>query len=467
MRAKGYPPKIGNAAAIADGSGYNETLNRFVSYFANASYTYDGRYTVSGSARNDASNLFGVKTNDKWNPLWSAGIGWNISKEKFFNTGFLSFLKFRGTYGYSGNLDPSKSASTILSFSRASSNAVINIPYASILSSPNPQLRWERVKTINLGLDYIIRNGRLRGTVEYYLKKSTDVLASQFIDPTTGETNIISNSANINGNGFEAIFESQNIISPGFSWNTSFLFNYASYKVARYLFPVNTKGYVSAGVRITPIEGQHPYLVVSYPWAGLDPATGDPQGYIDKMPSKDYLAFRQTEFSEQVIHGPALAPIWGNMLNSVSIRRVSVSFNITYRLGYYFRKPTIHYRNLIINGAGHSDYLNRWQNPGDEMVTNIPSFIYPNPNSNRDDFFGNSSVTVDKGDHIRLSDCRISYSLVRSEKNKYRFKSIDIYGVADNLNVLLWKANKFGMDPDFLLGMATGTRLSFGVKANF
>ncbi|HVT85631.1 MAG TPA: carboxypeptidase-like regulatory domain-containing protein, partial [Chitinophagaceae bacterium] len=134
---------IGSSRNIPNPVYLSDNLNRFISVFANGSYTYNSRYILSLSARKDASNIFGVNTNQKWVPLWSAGLAWQVDKESFFKNNWLSLLKGRITYGYSGNVDNSLSAyPTILYFSFPS--LVNQQLYANINNPPNPELRWER-----------------------------------------------------------------------------------------------------------------------------------------------------------------------------------------------------------------------------------------------------------------------------------------------------------------------------------
>lgn len=100
-----YPTIInGSQSYILIASIVTGTDNGFASFFGNASYTYNGRYILSGSVRRDGSNTFSANTNDKWKPLWSAGLGWNISKEGFYHLAWLPFLKLSATYGVSGTL---------------------------------------------------------------------------------------------------------------------------------------------------------------------------------------------------------------------------------------------------------------------------------------------------------------------------------------------------------------------------
>jgi TonB-linked outer membrane protein, SusC/RagA family len=448
-----YPLITGGMDVIPSFADLTGLLDRFVSLYLNAAYTYDDRYTISASTRKDASNLFGVQTNRKGVPLWSSGIGWKISSERFYNFALLPYLNFRVTYGASGNVNNTITALTTILRSPAAFQST-NIPFASIANIANPHLRWEKVSTLNIGLDFALQNNRLSGSLEFYHKQSMDVIGLEPLDPTTGLGTILTNSADVKGKGVELQLHSRNITGGAFKWQTSFMLNYADYKVGRYLSTAPTDGFVSDGSSINPLPGYNPYLVVSYKWAGLDPLTGDPQGYIDGHISKDYAALTQAPISEQVTHGPALPPVSGNLLNTFSWKGISLSANITYKLGYYFRRSTIAYGSLYASGTGHSDYLKRWQQPGDEKFTNVPSMIYPNPSFNRDKFYTYSEITVEKGDHIRLEDVRLSY----------RYGNYQVYAYMSNLNALIWKANKAGLDPDVPNGLRPPRTIALGVK---
>lgn len=143
----------GSLDFIERGTSLRETNIRFVSLYANAAYTYDKRYTLSGSVRQDASNLFGLKTNQQWNPFWSAGLSWNISNEAFYNSNFLPNLKLRGSYGFNGNIDPSMVAVTTILFDTDLS-VYTGGNTARIDKFYNPNLRWETIKMMNIGLDF-------------------------------------------------------------------------------------------------------------------------------------------------------------------------------------------------------------------------------------------------------------------------------------------------------------------------
>ncbi|MCC8407733.1 SusC/RagA family TonB-linked outer membrane protein [Mucilaginibacter sp. UR6-1] len=453
---------INGDSYIYDNKLFKSYLNRFVSYFANAAYTYSSKYTITASARRDESNLFGVSTNQKGVPLWSAGALWRVNRESFYGINWLPEFSLRVTYGVSGNISPNESALTRIQYLQASLNP-LKIPFAGVTAPPNPHLRWEQVKTLNLGVDFELFNNRLGGSIEYYNKHSDDLISSVLLDPTTGFASANQNSASIFARGTDIVLNSLNL-DGNVKWRTTLLFSNVNYKTTKNLNPLPRTGFVSDGTSILPILDQNPYVIVSYRWAGLDPKTGDPMGYVNGVVSKDYAAIAQNPLEQQVITGSALPTIFGTLRNTLDWRQFSLAFNLSYRLSYYFRKPTTSYESLLSGGSGYTDYDQRWQKSGDEQLTNTPSFIYPG-NGLRDNFYHYASVNTEKADNIRLEEIYMSYT-IRPYKKFIGIKSLQVYLFANQLNLMLWKANKPGIDPDILYNYKPPVAYSAGVKFN-
>jgi hypothetical protein len=218
---------------------------------------------------------------------------------------------------------------------------------------------------------------------------------------------------------------------------------------------------------INPVVGKPLYGVYSFAWGGLDPATGDPIGFYGKVSSKDYNSiYSKTKLDSMVYNGPVQPPYYGAFRNTFSWRNLSVSFNISYKFGYYMRRPSVNYTDLFSSWTGHSDYSNRWQKPGDEKITNVPSLIYPNNNPNRDLFYQYSEILVEKGDHIRMEDLSLSYMFDRRNFHQLPFQNIRFYIYASNLGTL-WTTNDEGIDPYYINVPKDGKMLSFGMNVNF
>ena len=459
-------PRYGSlgAARIASGDAFSKTTNRFVSFFANANYTWRKKYNLSASVRKDASNLFGVNSNQKWNPFWSVGGSWSLSDEKFYRIKWLPYLRPKATYGYSGNIQSNLSALAVITYMN---NTIISSPLARVLSPENPDLRWEKTGILNLGIDFGGKAKKWTGSIEWYSKNGTDLLAPVPIDPTMGiqPPVLTKNVAGINTKGLDVQFTAPLLVNKHIFWNVDVLFSKVRSRVTKYFVEADNKGtYTGDGYFITPLAGKDPYSLISYRFAGLDPLTGDPLGYIADTLSKNYTALvRPTSFADLDIKGTTRPPVFGNIRNNFSYRSLSISVNIGYYFGYYFRKSTIDYNRLFTLWRMHSDYALRWQQPGDEKITNVPSMPYP-VNSNRDLFYMNSTATVLKGDHIRLQDIRLSWKtgIIKSPL----FSKGELYFYCNNLGCI-WMANKEKIDPMYGDAVPPAVNYSIGFKTNF
>ena len=449
------------------GVSFSAKTNRFVSFFGNTSYIFKERYILTGSVRKDASNLFGKATNDKWTPLWSVGARWNISNEPFFKCKLLPELKLRATYGYSGNVDQSKSAVTVMAFS---GNAdYTNLPYGVVTQYRNSELRWERVGMFNLGVDFSLRNKVLSGSLEYYRKKGVDLFGPSPIDYTAGlgYFSIIKNVADMKASGFDLSLISNNISNHIFRWSTNFLLSYNLAKTDKYYLGtgISSSSFVNSGNSITPIPGQPLYTLISYQSPGLN-TQGNPQGMLNKQLSTDYYAIaNDTSRSNLSYSGTSVPKCFGSIINNFSWQGLSVSINISYKLSYYFRRPFLSYDQLFNNGIGHREFTDCWKHTGDELITNVPALVYPN-NSQRDIFYGMSQVTVEKGDHIRLQYINVSYNLPENILKKCRLKDFQLYLNASNIGIL-WRANKKDIDPDLPNGLPLQKSYAVGIRSNF
>jgi hypothetical protein len=422
-------------------------IRRFVSMLGNVSYTFRNRYALYMSARKDGSNLFGVNTNKKWQPLWSVGANWDIAKEKFYNVDWMSSLRLRASYGYTGNPGSGSGFATI----RYTLNPALytNLPGAFIGAAPNPDLKWEEVNIVNLAADFSMLNNRLSGSIDVYHKKATDVITSTPLAPSTGILTFIINYADLKGNGFEVNLNSKNLIGA-FQWETRFGLSHAKMIVAK-LFSNRYTANNYTGYGLNASEGRIVYGIASYRWAGLDPATGDPRGYFNKQVTTNYGAIINDTVDNQVFHGSAIPLYSGFLGNSFSWKNFSLSANITYKLNYYYRKPTIDYTMLKTGWNGHADYALRWQKPGDEAFTTVPSFVYPF-DSNRDQFYKNSEVTILRGDHVRLQDIRFDYRWSNKRNKKIPFSGAQVFLYVNNLNVIVWRKDRSDLDPEFAGG---------------
>lgn len=450
---------------IAQNNSRLGTTNRYISYFANLSYAYKERYILSASGRKDKSNIFGVKTNQKGVPLWSLGASWEINKEPFYNLEWLPYLRLRITNGYNGNIDNSLSS---LITAVVNTGNYYNTSYSELINPPNPELRWEKVNTTNFGLDFSF-NKILSGSVEYYIKNGSDLIGTSNIDPTVGVNLFKGNSANMQGRGLDMSLNSRNIKGK-LGWTTTVLFSHSTDKVTKYLLKSASIGDAISS-DLNPVEGHPLYSLYSFKWAGID-AQGDPQVYFNGKISKDYSEIIYSgDLSNLDYSGPVNPTLFGSLRNDFSWKNLNLSVNITYKFGYYFRRPSINSSDVFTGQFYHSnnEYLNRWQKAGDEAQTNIPALKYP-ADAIRDQTYKYSSILIEKGDHIRLKDISLSYALNKSHLSKLPFERLTLYGYVNNIG-MLWKANRRDLDPDYVptgsLVYPNPRTYSLGIKAEF
>lgn len=447
---------------------YSKRINRFVSLYANGSYIFKSRYALSGSIRRDGANIFGAATNDKWSPLWSVGGSWDVMKEPFFTYGFIDRLKLRTTFGYSGNVDLRKTPDPVASFTTATYTL---FPALTIGSLNDPELRWEKVSTLNFGLDLSVFKGRISGSVDYYIKDGRDLYGLTAFDYTAwGRQNTVTmNVGRMKGRGWDFTLSSRNI-DRVFKWDTRYILNLNRNRTVEYYNTANSgvSSFLGDGNTITPIVGKPLNALAGFKWLGLN-GEGDPMGVLNGEPSTDYRGINAQSLSQGeesgsiVFYGAAKPQLFGSLINSFDWKDFSLTFNVSFKADYYFRKPVTSYAGLFSRGEAYPDFERRWQSPGDEKVTNVPRMEYPLA-SNRDSFYGQSEINIHRADHIRLEYITASW---RRQWNLGGHRlNTRLYGNLSNLGVL-WTANDARIDPEFAYRMAPPTAFSLGVQIDY
>jgi TonB-linked SusC/RagA family outer membrane protein len=448
-----YPTYVYGSATSIPGAPveYKKTVNRFISTYAVGGYTWRNKYTLNASARRDGSNVFGAATNDRWRPLWSAGLSWKLSAEPFFNVPWVSNLLLRASYGKSGNVDLSKTAEAVAQY--FGSAPVSALPYTRVGTPNNPELKWEQSAIFNIAADFSLLKGRLNGTLEFYLKKGTDLYGPGAYDYTGwgGSRDIVSNLAATKGQGVDLNIQARLLAAGSFRWNAGLLLSWNKSQTTAYNSVAGTSlaAMLGSGAGISPFIGKPQYAIALYEWAGLD-GEGNPQGYVDGKPSTDYQAIIN-EANEKGLDGNiayigAASPQWfGSLTNSLSFRGWNLSCMLAYRGGYHGLDGGIYYSILASQGLGHSEFADRWQQPGDEARTHVPSFTYP-LNELRDYFYTNSEVKAFRADNIRLQYVSLSYDLYIGKGN--RKKLFKPYLNLANAGIV-WKKDGHVEDPDY------------------
>lgn len=422
---------------------FRDEENRFFSLFANAAYTYKDRYTLSGSIRTDQSNLFGTDPRYRYQPLWSVGGSWNITRERFMQQfDFLNKLILRATYGINGNIgnsSPYPIANTGKNFNTQENMLTFKNP-------ENQALRPEKTATTNFGLDFSILNNRISGSLDIYRKKSYDLLGNSILDATTGFLSAEKNTAVMTNRGIELNLNAQ-ILRGEVRLDADFNFGYNKNKVADVLAPNKTASVYIAGS--SPIAGLPLNYMYSYKWAGLS-ALGEPQIYDAKGNIQSWSATRITDINALKYVGILEPPYYGGMMINLGYKGFTFTPQFTYKIGHVMRMSMT---TTDLAGRVTSDIANRWKNPGDELKTNIPRvYNVTSIDARWNDYYKKADIWDDDASFIRLRSLSLSYQM--PEKFLFNvFKAARFTAQANN--VWLWTANEQGLDPDYVT-LSTG-----------
>ncbi|WP_316818652.1 SusC/RagA family TonB-linked outer membrane protein [Pedobacter nyackensis] len=440
--------------------------DRYASVFGNFTYTYKNRYSLSGSFRKDDSNLFGADNEFRTVPLWSLGGLWRANEEEFMVPAkWLSKLNFRATVGYNGNLN--KETSPYLTMQQSGIDPINADPYASITNPANPQLRWERVRTFNLGTDFSLFNYRINGTIDAYWRKSLDLLGPVEIDPTFGFTSLRANQLEMTGRGVDIELNAKVFNSSVFSWTPSLSVSFNKNKVAKAYFQQQTTQYYIRPEN--PIQGQQLGSLYTYRFAGLN-ENGNAMIYNGKGEKilADLNTFDEKDINAVVYQGNTTPPYFGGFANTFRYKNFELYTLLTFKAGHKFmRTTTDQVFELPYTRVAHSDLAMRWRVSGDELKTNTPAIDPLHTGTYR---YINSDYFVENASYVRFRDISLAYNIPVGQLKWNAFQALNVSVTGRNL--ALWTANKKGIDPDYLDALRSSVlppskSFVFSIKATF
>jgi len=441
-----------------------KTANQVIlSYYSAVGFQYKKQLSISATGRFDRSNLFGKTTNRNSIPLLSAGVSWDLHATSFYQLSYLlPELTIRGSYGSLGNISASATmfpTITPVGYNRNGDRM------SSATNPPLSILQWESIKTLDIGLNFKFAKNILSGSLDFYQKRSANLLDDLPIDPTTGDATVRGNLGKMTGHQLDLVLTSQNL-KRGLEWSTRLFFSLNNETVKQNSNKLRPAWEYCEGGYLRSVPGRPPYGVYSFKYLGLDNA-GNPTGILNDHDSKDYSKILTEEgYRSLRYHGRSTPAIFGSLSNEFVWRQFNLSISILYKLKYYYRRHSIFYNDTYKGiDQGSKDFAGRWKEPGDEVFTNIPSMIFP-INNDRDLFYKYSEVLIEKGDHIRLQFVHLNYSLNPAWFKKSPFNACSLYINASNLGIL-WRAGNPGVDPDQTAGYLTRAQLSIGVRGSF
>ncbi len=439
-----YNLSLGNPYAITDfrvnyGPEYLYQEILLISDFARVNYNYKNKYLLQGSIRRDGSNVFGK--NEKWGYFPSVGAGWNIDQENFLkNQSLISTLKLRGSYGIAGNSLGFAPLTTKLIYGAVGQFYYNGSPregaYGAI-QNENPDLRWEKTATANIGMDFSIFKGRLGGSVDFYDKRTTDLIIGFDVDQNLYPSGqLTANVGKLSNKGVEIVLNGTPVSNDNFSWTTGINLAHNVNKVLtlsdsqfkiddRLIFQPDGGGQSGATLQILS-PGQPIGTFFTFKYAGKD-ANGVSQYYDAAGNIKTQGLLNKTDY---YVIGNAQPKALIGWTNSVNYKNFDLSVFVRAVLG-----------NKIMN-VTRADLFR----PNTAQFTNIPVEV---ENESTADFnsYRYSSRFLENGSYLRLDNATLGYTF---KKNIIPgVGSLRLYTTANNLFVI---TGYKGIDPEINQG---------------
>lgn len=373
------------------------------------------------------------------------GVKWKVKEDFFADSKSINSLQLRATYGTNGNVDRSTSPFLLARIKRGF--APFTGFSADIISVPNPELRLEKTKTLNLGIDYALFNYTVRGSIEYYVKDSEDLLAFTTLNPTAGVAGALINNGSLRNEGFDANIKVKVVDQNNFSYNTTANFSVNTNTLTKVDVPNDQLfAFVNGSVAVT---GAALRTIYSYNYAGLD-NNGAPQFFDEEGQIIDYQTFIDST-DALVKEGSLIPKYYGSWINNLKYKNFFLRTLATFKAGHVFRHNGSNVTYIPATGSPHtnvpSDFNDRWQNSGDENITDIPGIpSLSDTASSGYRYYRDSNKFVDSASHIRLSQIILGYNFNKNLLDRLGINGLQIQFQADNLAV--WNFNKWNVDPE-------------------
>ncbi|WP_431217961.1 SusC/RagA family TonB-linked outer membrane protein [Puia sp. P3] len=433
------------------------------SQYGRLMYNYDSRYLLTATVRRDGASQLGI--NNQYATFPAGSVGWRISNEEFMKDQTLfSDLKIRAGYGATGNLPsslyPSYNVLNVAGGQYTYDPGGAGVPGLGLNgTAANPNIKWEQTNQLNIGADLAVFRNRLRATVDYYSKSTTNLIYTSNLPPSSGQSNVVINlPGKVLNHGVEVTLSGDILTHTEVKWTSTFNISFNTNKIKANITPISGGGVPSGAVSWLR-NGYSIGSFFGYISQGVDPQTG----YIK------YADPDRTGAAENNLYlGKALPTGFGGFGNNLSYRNFTLDVLIEYAFG-----------NKVFNGNRYeadgmydltnqfTSVLRRWRKPGD--VTDMPlARLGENSSNQASNPFenGNNNVSsryVENGSFARLRNVTLAYDLTKFNiVRTLGLKNLRVYASGENL-VTITKYK--GYSPDLNTGGTSPNTqgLDFGV----
>jgi TonB-linked SusC/RagA family outer membrane protein len=432
---------IGDIDTAVNGNGSGRWS--MTSYISRLNYSFSDRYSFSASLRADASSNFGP--NNKWGYFPSFAAGWTVSNEKFFEplSSTVNYLKFRAGYGSVGNQNiPANRYQTILSLTASPFGGVS----PTIDNLGNPNIKWESLKSFDVGFELGMLNNRVKLDFDYYVKHSSNFLTKQINDESNQSAlNYYLNTGEIETKGVELTLNTRNIITENFTWDSTIIFSKYNNELTSFqgagkslLGKVQFDLYnVTRTTEGQPVGQFYGYVTDGLFKNAAELAAGSTQETgtgIGDIRFKDLNGDGKIDAKDQKAIGSAIPDFTYSFTNNFKYKNLSLSIVLTGSQGNEIYNFTRHYTDGIYPGFGDrfanvsTRAINTFE-PGVNENTNEPRITLNDPN-------GNGRISnrfVEDGSYLRIQNVSLSYDLPRDIFKNSIISKVRLYVNVQNL----------------------------------
>ena len=441
------------AAGYVNGKpGGSDNIYRTVGFFANVNSIWDNKYFLDFIYRYEGSSKFGKNT--RFAPFWSVGSGWNIHNESFLKGKGVDLLKLRASVGYLGNIS-FEPYQAITSYNYAAGNNYVKGIGAIPKTIGNPDLRWERTLTTNVGVDLTMFKGRWDLTLDAYIKNTDDLLVNVTKAPSVGVASARENLGAIENRGVELRTRVVPISTKQIQWSVSATYAYNKSKIKQIsnaLMNKNEENRNATGKAPLPIyeEGGSLTAVKVVPSAGIDPATGR-EVYIKRDGSYtfDYDARDKVTFGDESPLGQ------GSLSSYFTYKQWSASASFGYSFGGVVYNQTLVTRVEGANPKNNADervFNDRWKKPGDyAKYRNIADYSVPQQ----------TSRFVQVNNYLTLQSLSVAYEFTPWQIRKLGLTRMRLELLTNDLFYLSSIKRERGLDYPYARSVEMSVRFSF------
>ncbi len=432
---------VSNSVSQYNLSGYQDTYVT-KGFFGRVNYSYDDRYIANVAVRRDGSSRF--HKDNRWGTFYSGSAAWVVSKEAFMeDVEWVNMLKLKASFGQNGNDAIGNYYAYTDQFTMTGDAS--GFSDGTLSYKGNKDLTWETQTQINAGVDFSLLKNRLTGSIEYFSRKSSDMLYYKPVAGSLGYTQIPMNVGSMSNYGVELDLAYNILNQKNLTWDVNLNVTNVNNKINSLHEELNGK--LIDGTRIYE-EGESMYRMYLPEWAGVNPDNGEALWYYTtesgaREKTNDYTIASKTD--NKIATKDLLPTIYGGFGTNLKAYGFDFSIQFSYQLGGEIYdsgyERIMHSGNNSYAGRNwHTDIRDAWTTPG--QITDVPRL---DALTNNGKYTSSTSTRfLTSSDYLSLNNLTIGYSVPTKLTNKLGLSKLRVYFSGDNL--ALWSARQ-GLDP--------------------